>query len=445
MVTYGGDEVNALVFDMGTSSTRAGYAGEDTPRVMFPTSYGYVKEDSSANDNAASGDGDVTMSEASTTTDATTRKSQYYVGDNKINSWRKNMEIRNPMTDGLVSDWDAVEQIWNTTFRDMLRVNPAEHPLLCTEPAWNTVENREKMMELAFEKFDFPAFYLAKDAVMTAFSVGRATALVLDSGGGMTSAVPVYDGYVLKKGILRQPIAGNLVSEQLLDMLKTDMNVDITPQYEITSKKPVEQGQPPQVEKRTRPDTTSSFHDYQVRRVIHEFKESVCQVSEVTYDEGIMGSRPQKPFEFPDGYNNMFGVERYKIPESLFQPQQFLRKPVPGITQQQIDSSLGMHHLIFSSINNCDIDLRPLLFNNIVVTGGNSLFPGFNERLNYELPMLAPGSKVKIHAVGNQTERKCSSWLGGSILASLGTFHQLWISKQEYEEHGASIVETKCQ
>ena len=68
-----------------------------------------------------------------------------------------------------MSDWDAVEQIWNTTFRDMLRVNPTEHPLLCTEPAWNTVENREKMMELAFEKFEFPAFYLAKDAVMTAY------------------------------------------------------------------------------------------------------------------------------------------------------------------------------------------------------------------------------------------------------------------------------------
>lgn len=100
---------------------------------------------------------------------------------------------------------------------------------------------------------------------MISFSVGRATALVLDSGGGMTSAVPVYDGYVLKKGILRQPIAGNLVSEQLLDMLKTDMNIDITPQYEISSKKPVEQGQPPQVEKRVRPDTESSFHDYQVR------------------------------------------------------------------------------------------------------------------------------------------------------------------------------------
>jgi actin-related protein len=68
----------------------------------------------------------------------------------------------------LVEDWEAVEHIWETTFKSMLRINPEEHPLLCTEPAWNTKENREKTMELAFEKFAFPAFYLAKDAVMTA-------------------------------------------------------------------------------------------------------------------------------------------------------------------------------------------------------------------------------------------------------------------------------------
>ncbi|KAI8143573.1 actin family [Fennellomyces sp. T-0311] len=442
MVTYGGDEVNALVFDIGTTSTRAGYAGEDTPRAMFPTSYGYTEESDTDPEKKAVADGDVAMEEASA--EKKTKKN-YYIGDTKVNTWRENMEIRNPMNDGLINDWEALEQIWNTAFREMLRVDPTEHPLLCTEPAWNTTENREKMVELAFEKFSFPAFYLAKDAVMTAFSVGRATALVLDSGGGMTSAVPVYDGYVLKKGILRQPLAGDIISQQVLDLLKKDTGLDVTPQYKISSKKPVESGQQPQVQTKNRPNTTQSFHDYQVSRVVHEFKESVCQVSEVTFDEGIMGSRPQKPFEFPDGYNNMFGVERYKLPESLFQPQHFLRHTTPGLTQQQIDLCLGMHQLVYSSINSCDIDLRPLLFNNVVVTGGNTLFTGFNERLNYELPMLAPGSKVKIHAAGNHTERRCSSWLGGSILASLGTFHQLWISKQEYEENGASIVESKCQ
>jgi actin-like protein 6A len=286
--------------------------------------------------------------------------------------------------------------------------------------------------------------------------VGRATALVLDSGGSVTSAVPVYDGYVLKKGIFKQSIAGEFISQQILDHLRTDAGLQVTPQYKVASKKPVEAGQPADAQLRDVPGITQSYEDYQRSRVMHEFKESVCQVSEMTFDEGIMGSRPQKPFEFPDGYNNMFGVERYKIPEVLFQPQSFIRGQQTsedadkhqvtssGLTQHQINTSLSMHQLVCSSIINCDVDLRPLLFNNVVVTGGNTLFPGFTERLNYELPMLAPGSKIKIHAAGNQTERKCSSWLGGSILASLGTFHQLWISKKEYEEVGASVVEAKC-
>lgn len=70
-----------------------------------------------------------------------------------------------------MEDWDGMEQIWHAAFRDNLRVDPTEHPLICTEPAWNTPEKREKMVELAFEKFDFPAFYLAKDAVMTAYVI----------------------------------------------------------------------------------------------------------------------------------------------------------------------------------------------------------------------------------------------------------------------------------
>lgn len=123
---------------MGSTSTRVGFAGEDAPKSIFPTSYGVDNENN------------------------------YYIGESKLNIWRQNMEIKNPMHDGLINDWDAVEQIWKAAYSDMLRVNSSEHPLLCTEPAWNTPENREKLMELAFEKFDVPAFYVAKDAVMTA-------------------------------------------------------------------------------------------------------------------------------------------------------------------------------------------------------------------------------------------------------------------------------------
>ncbi|KAI8997231.1 actin family [Pilobolus umbonatus] len=426
MAAYGGDEVNALVLDIGTSMTRAGYAGEDTPRVMYPTSVGYI-------------DNEVSMDIDGDTTQEQQYKREYYIGDNKLNKFKSGMEIKNPMKEGIVDDWDAIEQIWNTTFSTMLRINPEDHPLLCTEPAWNTNMNREKSIELAFEKFNFPAFYLAKDAVMTAFSVGRATALVLNSGGGMTSAVPVYDGYVLNKGILRQPVGGDMLGEIIKKQLKESLDYTITPHYRIAKKTPVAVDEPPQIELRDLDGITNSFNDYQISRVLDEYKETICQVSEVTYDEGLLSSRPKKLFEFPDGFSHSFGIEKYQIPEVLFQPSM-----MDSETNEDQKEYLGVHEMVYNSINNCDVDLRPLLFNNVVVTGGNTLFDGFNERLNFELPLKAPGSKIKIHASGNTTERKSSSWLGGSILASLGTFHQLWISKKEYDEYGSSVIHRKC-
>ncbi|KAI8988598.1 actin family [Mycotypha africana] len=485
MVAYGGDEVNALVLDVGSTTVRAGYAGEDVPRVTIPTRFGYVDTDSLPDHQAGKAvDSDIVMEniedeqmsedrqqqegQQSPCIRPATKKRQYYIGDNKINRFKGNMEIKSPLKDGIVEDWDAMEQIWETIFKDMLRIDPEEHPLLCTEPAWNTKENREKITQLAFEKFQFPAFYLAQDAVMTAFSAGRATALVLDSGGSMTSAVPVYDGFVLNKGILYQPLAGDTLTEQIKKQLKLDLNYDTTAQYKIAKKKPVEADQKPDITLRQFKEDeqpTESFDDYQVQRILNEYKETVGQISDVTFDEGLLSAKPVKSFEFPDGYNHSFGIERYKIPEMLFQPDILDKKEgneddegdvemkleddeqatmTTGTTTVPKKKLLGVHELIYNSINNCDIDLRPLLFNNVVVTGGNTLFNGFNERLNFELPLKAPGSKIKIHASGNTIERKSSSWLGGSILASLGTFHQLWISRKEYDEFGPSIIHRKC-
>jgi actin-like protein 6A len=147
-----------------------------------------------------------------------------------------------------------------------------------------------------------------------------------------------------------------------------------------------------------------------------------------------------KAFEFPDGYNRFFGPERMRAPEVLFQPEKFLPAWVP-----KRDTYRGLPGLIYTSVSGCDMDLRPHLLNNIVVAGGNTLLPGFVDRLNQELAMLAPSAKTRVHAPANSTERRCSSWLGGSILASLGTFHQMWISRKEFDENGAQIVEKRCQ
>ena len=95
----------------------------------------------------------------------------------------------------------------------------------------------------------------------------------------------------------------------------------------------------------------------------------------------------------------------------------------------------GLHEITYQSILKCDVDIRKDLYNNIVLSGGTTMFPGFPERLSKELIALAPSTmKVKVFA---PQERKFLVWIGGSILSSLSTFQTMWITKAEYQESGA--------
>eukprot|EP00478_Filoreta_tenera_P001859 GABV01001900.1.p1 GENE.GABV01001900.1~~GABV01001900.1.p1 ORF type:complete len:145 (-),score=39.56 GABV01001900.1:252-686(-) len=143
-----------------------------------------------------------------------------------------------------------------------------------------------------------------------------------------------------------------------------------------------------------------------------------------------MSSELEKNYELPDGQVITVGNERFRCPEVLFQPS------LIGLEQD------GIHKLAYESIMKCDVDIRRDLYGNSVLSGGTTMFPGIAERVHKELTHLAPASiKVKIVA---PPERKYSVWIGGSILASLSTFQQMWITKQEYDESGPSIVHRKC-
>jgi actin-related protein len=120
----------------------------------------------------------------------------------------------------------------------------------------------------------------------------------------------------------------------------------------------------------------------------------------------------------------------FRAPEALFQP---------SVLGQE---AAGIHETTYNSIMKCDVDIRKDLYGNIVMSGGTTMYPGIADRMQKEINALAPSSmKVKIVA---PPERKYSVWIGGSILASLSTFQQMWISKQEYDESGPSIVYRKC-
>jgi actin-related protein 4 len=216
----------------------------------------------------------------------------------------------------------------------------------------------------------------------------------------------------------------------------------------VQSKTPVEAGAPAQaIYKKFDVPPTASFRRLQEDRVLTEFKESVVQVwtgpgrLNSGSNEEIAKGQPPRPFEMPDGWNQVFGAERFKAAEALFDAKAAL---VEGDEARPKDDQT-IPAMVQAAINAVDVDQRPNLLGNIVVTGASSLLYGFNERLNNEISAIYPSLRVRLHAPGNTVERKYAAWVGGSILGSLGTFHQMWISKKEYEEHGAGIVEKRCK
>lgn len=140
----------------------------------------------------------------------------------------------------------------------------------------------------------------------------------------------------------------------------------------------------------------------------------------------------------PDGWNTTFGLERFKPGEALFDTTASLTDTAAPPSEQTIPM------LVKSALDSCDVDLKPVLMSNILVVGGTSLTQGFNERLEKECMKFWP-QRCKVLSPGNVVERKYASWIGGSILASLGSFHQLWVSRQEFEEFGPGIVHRRCK
>lgn len=437
-----GDDVEAVVGDVGSGLSKFGLAGEDTPALVLPTAVGRGPD------------------------------ARVVTGDALAAA--RDVAVLRPVEACAVANWDALERLWGAAFA-RLRVDAAAHPVVASaascfaNDALHNAAGRdaEKYLELMFEQFRVPAFYMAKDAVLDAFAFGRAAALVAEVGAGASRVVPVFDGFALERPAQYSTVGCDQLSKYLGHLVATNHpDVHVRPRCAFSRAVNASTGKlearPLPEELVTPPLMPASYLKFMKAQVLRDMREATGATALTPLPDTLSHSAKSSPvhdkqdtaaadhiefeearYELPDGQVVVLGRERYQVGEFLLHPRNFesaVLKTEQHAAAAARTPAKGLHRMIYDAVQLCDADLRRDMLSNIILCGGGSLTPGLTERLHAELSAMVPSTfKVRFTSV-LKVERQFSVFIGGSILASLGSFQQLWISKQEFEEVGAHAL-----
>lgn len=322
-------------------------------------------------------------------------KRDFYIGDAVLSERSQIGAITLPIVRGIVADWEAMEKVWYHMFYNELRRAPEEHPILLTESPMNPKANREKTTQMMFETFSPPAMFLAVDAVLALRCCDLRTAVVCDMGHDSCRVIPISDGRVIRAAVRSTEVGGRHLAEFFARLVKEKREVDL---------------------------------DAESARVAME---QSCFVSaESTPGATPPGSWPLT-VEIPGQTTLLVESERQLCPEALFDPS------VAGF------SGPGLTSAIVSSISEADTAMQGDLWSNIVLIGGASMLPGIRDRVAVE---VAGNARSRGHTASVKAlhGREMFTWLAASKLSVDHEFEQRWISKENYDEFGPTVIHTSC-
>merc|ERR1740129_781860 len=163
--------------------------------------------------------------------------------------------------------------------------------------------------------------------------------------------------------------------------------------------------------------------------VMQALKEKVCSVAS-DWNSAMKGQdhadEEAKSFELPDG--------------SVIRVSQQIRTGAPEVLFGAGDPSApAVQKICMDAIKTCDLDFQQDLVRGLVVAGGTSMLPGLAPRLRSELSNLLPMELARQVDVCVDSQRRYAAWIGGSMFASLSTFDQVAITKQDYDEGKSDV------
>lgn len=380
-----------VVCDNGTGFVKCGFAGANFPTAIFPSMVGRpILRSEEKVDNIEIKD--------------------VMVGD-EAQKCRNLLQISYPLDNGIIRNWDDIQYVWDYTFFEKLKIKPTESKVMLTEAPMNPKKNREKMVEVMFEKYGFKGVYIAIQAVLVLYAQGLLTGVVVDSGDGVTHIIPVYEGFALPHLTKRLDVAGRDITRYLIKLLLL------------------------------RGYAFNRTADFETVRAI---KEKLCYVG---YDLDLEKTLALEttvlvePYTLPDGRVIKVGAERFEASEALFNPA-LIGLEVGGVAEQ-----------LFSAIQSADIDTRPEFYQHIVLSGGSSMYPGLPSRLEKEIRELylqkvlkgdkSRADKFKLR-IEDPPRRKHMVFLGGAVLAEImKDKDHFWMNNNEYKEQGINVLK-KC-